>query len=54
MGYRIPAFELRPYMDVVELAKTRVMPLTGQPYSFDMTPYFEEPVSYTHLRAHET
>ena len=46
MGYRIPAFELRPYMDVVELAKTRIMPLTGQPYSFDMTPYFEEPCRY--------
>ena len=46
MGYRIPAFELRPYMDVVELAKTRIMPLTGQPYSFDMTPYFEAPARF--------
>ena len=46
MGYRIPAFELRPYMDVVELAKTRIMPLTGQPYSFDMTPYFEVPCRF--------
>ena len=46
MGYSIPAFELRPYLDVVDLAKTRTMPLTGQPYSFDMTPYYEAPCRY--------
>lgn len=46
MGYAIPAFELRPYLDVVDLAKTRTMPLTGQPYSFDMTPYYEAPCRY--------